>query len=395
MSGAEHSPATRRRTPRWVFALALLGILGLGAGIGLFASELLLRGQGWSPAVLPGVWQGFYAQLDDASIVPVPGWRNVEVRQGRRLAYRTDELGLRPPGVAALAAGTARVLLLGDERVFGQGVGEDETVAARLAALLPAPAGSERVSVANGGLPLAGLEMQVGALARVRTRVAPDVVVLHLALADDGTDDGAVARAVVAGHLLAEPLAGRARASWRVRGALRLRTLGLLEHFLDRACPPLGLGIFAAPDGAAADTSPPQLARLAGGLALDTTDADAEIDAVFLRWSKALARARDLAPPRRLLLVVLPAPAQLGQREYEQALARAGRDPAAHRRGHAAARCADLCRVLDIACLDLTPAFAGHPDPGSLFLADSTLLSPAGHEALARAEAPAIAALLR
>ena len=97
--------------------------------------------------------------------------------------YRINALGLRGPERARKAAGTRRVLLVGDSYAFGLGVAEGDSIAARLEERLnAAPAGGgearARVEVVNCGVPAYQTEQERLLLERVGFALEPDVVVL-------------------------------------------------------------------------------------------------------------------------------------------------------------------------------------------------------------------------
>jgi lysophospholipase L1-like esterase len=101
-------------------------------------------------------------------------------RSYRAQRLRTNALGLRGPEVGPKAPGERRVLLLGESTTFGFGVGEDETYAARLQALLDA--GPDRYSVVNAGVPAYTLFQSTVYLEERGLALAPDVVAIyHLA----------------------------------------------------------------------------------------------------------------------------------------------------------------------------------------------------------------------
>lgn len=101
-------------------------------------------------------------------------------RDYRGHLVRTNSLGLRGPEVEPKAPGERRILLLGESTTFGFGVGQDETYAARLQALLDARPG--RYSVVNAGVPAYTLFQSTVYLEDRGLALAPDVVAIyHLA----------------------------------------------------------------------------------------------------------------------------------------------------------------------------------------------------------------------
>jgi hypothetical protein len=91
---------------------------------------------------------------------------------------RVNSLGLRGPELAAKAPDEGRILFLGDSLTYGQGVADDETVAAALERELAARAPHRRWSVVNAGCRAYGTSSEVGLLAELGARIQPDVVLL-------------------------------------------------------------------------------------------------------------------------------------------------------------------------------------------------------------------------
>jgi len=97
---------------------------------------------------------------------------------------RVNALGLRGPDIAPEPPpGVRRILILGDSVAFGQGLAEEETVSARLAAALH-HAGDARYEVVNAGVPGYDTTAEAGLLARLRPVLHPDVVVVVFSLND-------------------------------------------------------------------------------------------------------------------------------------------------------------------------------------------------------------------
>jgi len=178
------------RAKRWAgrLALALCGAVG-----GPLVAELAIQLAGdprrarleQQIATQPAWWklasEGLL-ELDDRAL-------RFRLKPGFRATvdgvdYRINALGLRGPELARKkAAGTRRVLLVGDSYAFGLGVAEGDSIAARLEERLnAAPAGGgearARVEVVNLGVPAYQTEQERLLLERVGFALEPDVVVL-------------------------------------------------------------------------------------------------------------------------------------------------------------------------------------------------------------------------
>lgn len=82
-----------------------------------------------------------------------PDWEAVQQNEEFLVAAHINALGLRGPAVAPeKPPGVYRVLVVGDSFAFGWGVEDEEALPARLAELLTAPPGAERVEVLNAGV---------------------------------------------------------------------------------------------------------------------------------------------------------------------------------------------------------------------------------------------------
>ena len=111
---------------------------------------------------------------------PVRGWEMVE---GVHYTYHhpasVNSLGLRSPELAARAPGEVRVLVLGDSLVYGQGVGDDETLPHRLQSLLAElDADGRPWNVVNAGHRAYDTRQELALLEELGREIDPDVVVL-------------------------------------------------------------------------------------------------------------------------------------------------------------------------------------------------------------------------
>lgn len=145
-------------------------LVALGAGLGLLACELWARSRYGTPEPerLP---------LLRVQANPFRGWEMVPSRDHYTYLeqVRVNELGLRGAEVGAKRAGERRILCLGDSLIYGQGVGESETLPAALEAALPADSGTV---VINGGLRAYATHQELGLLEELGDRVEPDLVLL-------------------------------------------------------------------------------------------------------------------------------------------------------------------------------------------------------------------------
>jgi len=97
---------------------------------------------------------------------------------------RVNGLGFRGPDVApAPASGVRRILLVGDSVVFGQGVREEDTVAAVLERTLNAD-GTRRVEVINGGVPGYDTLAELRLVETAGLPLHPDTLVVGFSLND-------------------------------------------------------------------------------------------------------------------------------------------------------------------------------------------------------------------
>jgi hypothetical protein len=117
-----------------------------------------------------------------------PGVYTVTAGQsGPAWSVRINSWGCRGPEPDESSA-KYRILLLGDETIFGLGVSEEETVAARLSQFLP-EATAEQIEIINGAVPG---DCPALALLRYQHRLDelhPSLVILHVDMSDIA-DDG-------------------------------------------------------------------------------------------------------------------------------------------------------------------------------------------------------------
>ncbi len=168
MSGGDHSP---RRRGAWRGRL-----LAAGASLvlALAVLEVLARLRYGSPLSerLPIV----LIQADETT-----GWRMVPSQEHYTYQHlvHVNALGLRGPEVLPKEPGERRVLALGDSLIYGQGVAEEDTVTAQLAAQLNAGAEPGTTwTVINAGHRAYDTHQELALLEDLEPRIDPDVVVL-------------------------------------------------------------------------------------------------------------------------------------------------------------------------------------------------------------------------
>jgi len=110
---------------------------------------------------------------------PHRGWEMVpgEDHYTYHHLVRVNSHGLRGPEIGAKAEGTTRVLVLGDSLVYGQGVGEDETLPHYLEVLLEERKPGSDWEVINGGHRAYATHQELALLEELGSELHPDVVV--------------------------------------------------------------------------------------------------------------------------------------------------------------------------------------------------------------------------
>lgn len=99
-------------------------------------------------------------------------------------SVRTNSIGLRGPEVAPKAAGSFRILSLGDSFTFGWGVKEQDAYV-RLVEKLLRERGSKQVSVLNAGTPGYGTANEVAYLETYGFALRPDLVTISVTKGDE------------------------------------------------------------------------------------------------------------------------------------------------------------------------------------------------------------------
>jgi lysophospholipase L1-like esterase len=159
-----------------------------------------------------------------------------EVHYTYHHAVAVNSLGLRGGEVAQTKGVERRILVLGDSLVYGQGVGDDETVPHYLERALRSAAGGDGAwRVINGGLRGYGTAQELALLDELAERIDPDVVVLVWYwndLAEPPVERVAerLAPWEAVAFDLGAPFAGSARLRWRATQVLRKSALLMFLH---------------------------------------------------------------------------------------------------------------------------------------------------------------------
>lgn len=378
------APPNPRRTRRRLLFGCLAALIGLGGT--LLALELALRV--YDPLRLPlEDMRGFYRLDAQGRIETSPGWRGQQFVEGRRVAVRSNALGLRGPEVAAKAPGERRVLMLGDSFIWGMGVEEHETIPARL----------EQGLQANGAKALVGNAGMFGTsprewgytLERYLPAFQPDLAVATMYVGNDVLDLLQEPLSVVDGWLMTAGPAGLARESWRFRmmvtSVLWRRLEGLWQNSLEtlaiRAIKPIGPGISMA-EALFLDRDPDRDAEL---------PFLGEVTAALERSFTDFARA---APGIPRFVVLLPGH-EVALRDYGELLRENGLDPNLHERGRGHARLTRLLQHMGLEVVDLTQPILAAADRKALYFAQDWHFSPEGCRRVAAWLQPEIERRLR
>jgi hypothetical protein len=392
------APPRRRRSGAFV-ATAVLVALVLAVG----ALELALRVLG-GPVAMAGEWPPgmFVPTADDVALQP--GFAGALPRDAS-VPVAIDALGMRcEPGdgsVRAKGTGEVRVLVLGDETVWGHGIAAAQAVPARLQARLRA--GGRTVTVGNGGVPGHGSRHLVPHLARLDAPFGPDAIVVCGSLRDDALDDVRPQRTVFAGWLLHGAWARLVQHSWRARLMFRSRTALLAERWLASLAPEWSLERRLRPDpveDALAGGFEPRLLR--GGLFLDATDERhhtvPDMPPVIPRHVATLRQSldalREAVGGRPLVFVVLPTRYQVEEPLRVAELRARGLPPERFERGRAQQRWLAAATAAGAVAADATPILAGEPDLDAVFRPDGMYLTVHGHDVVAAWLATVVAPLL-
>lgn len=110
---------------------------------------------------------------------PMRGWEMVPgVHYTYHHPVQVNSLGLRGPELEPRRPSEVRVLFLGDSLVYGQGVGDEETLPVALENALRSQAPDTHWTVLNAGNRAYGTGQEIGMLEELGARLQPDVVLL-------------------------------------------------------------------------------------------------------------------------------------------------------------------------------------------------------------------------
>ena len=346
-----------------------LFVITLSVALSALAAEGIVRLVAPQPAVLFD--EGLYIPDEATGHRHRPGYRgsltNVVEFNTR---VEINDVGLRGPPLRN-EPGRARIVVLGDSFVFGQGVEANQSLSSRLEARLTES--GQRVEVLNAGVRGYGTAHEAAWLRRYGAPLAPKVVVLGIFLGNDLQDnatplhDGLRAltppqtwHAPVTRYLYAHSHLYRAlRAAWYAvaAGARTERLAWLSANFSDASDSPYDRATAKALDEIVQATREMK-AELLAVLIPDALQVEPARQAEFDEISRANPALRlDLAHPNRV---------------FARLLAERG-----------------------IPTVDLTPAFqARAKEPAPLYLPVDRHWNAAGHQFAADFIAPRVAALL-
>ncbi|RMG09778.1 MAG: hypothetical protein D6731_18970 [Planctomycetota bacterium] len=407
------SPPPGRRRGRW--RLRLLA-LGLGLAFGLFLGELGARVLGLGATTLtrgalhvydPEVGWRCTSKLD--ARYQKPGSFDVRIRcNARGLRDLEDHPYAKPPG-------ERRVVVLGDSAMWGWGLENDETFAARLEAELPE---TECLNLAANGY------SAVQSLIRLETegvRYEPDAVVYAFVANDleDNFDDKKGGRPVAelgpdgGLRIVNRPVRRRwkpAYKQWlrhhsRLFGLLEFSTARLKVYLRTRAAARAQADADAARQAAAKAYWHKIESRRAKGRivlsALDLYGTPGEVVEHAWRTQRAVLaamRERARAAGARLVVVFVTGRAEVDRAIFRETIARYGLDPGDPALGldwdRPRRRLAALCRELGLAFVDPTEAFRATGAVDALFLRNDGHWSPRGARLAAAQAAPVVRSLL-
>src|SRR3954469_11221946 len=164
---------------------ARLLLLGFSLGVSLLIAEAAVRLV--RPQAVMTVSRGLYVPDPPRRYRLQPGFQGMV---SNRVEFDTrvsiNRAGLRGPEVGPKAAGTLRVLVLGDSFAFGVGAQEGETYPARLQEALRSR--GVRAEALNAGAPGYGVPDEAAWFERWGRPLAPDVVLVTVFIGNDLQD---------------------------------------------------------------------------------------------------------------------------------------------------------------------------------------------------------------
>jgi lysophospholipase L1-like esterase len=360
------------KTPRAGLWVRRLGLAALAALLPLLLLEAAVRTFG---PFLPGSYRlGGFIRSD-----PVYGYFHVASAQSWIRASEfvarvtTNSIGLRDGEVALpKPPGTYRILAVGDSYVEGYGVSDGQPFADLLEQQLNArqPAGPRptRYDVVNGGVYAWGPGNEYLWLRQVGLQLQPDLVVVHLFLWNDLTDNACDIYTINARHRVClfldgdgqmqqKPLVPAPSPAAAVLG-FRLRDYSQLYGMVDNS-----LSDWMQQTESESGNSQPwqrerrRMAINLFALSLPSRERKLWDESWWVRSALLEAMKRDVEQAgARLAVVAIPGPVQLYPERLDRAVAEFGLDRAQFDIDYPTGRLADLVSKLGVPYLDLTPA---------------------------------------
>lgn len=358
-------PVHPRESPWRRRSIGCLGVLVVGLLL-MIVSEIVLRRTLKSMFGRPLVFRGMYQMQDGGLYALRPGWAGFDKVAGEGIPYRIDRHGLRGVAVGVPPKDARRVLVLGDEMVFGPKLPDRLTLPGQLQRQLRASMSDVPLLVGNGGVPEYGTRDIAAHMARQRRAESgfdPHAVVALVSMNTDVLDDCRRHSDIVGGLLFHGPMARAAASSTRMRTMLRLRSLYGMDRIVAQYLPSLAFDASALPwtsgEQSARQLFPRTDLECRHGLFLDRRIENKLVTQVMARLRKHLTALRDAAKPAPLLVVLLPSVDHLTAAGWESELRRAGRDPQEFEFGITQNRISRLADQLGVPILDLTPFMRG------------------------------------
>ena len=167
---------------------AIVLLIGIACGAEIYLRKQQPPATEWVCGQTSCAMQSLLVPSDLVHHQLVPDSRKTVLTRGQNIDVRINQLGLRGQEVVIpRPAETFRILVLGDDVVFGTGVTEDDCLTTRLQSLLNRQS-SVSIEVINGGVPgycplLSWLQYE-----HLLTAVRPDLVILHFDITDVADD---------------------------------------------------------------------------------------------------------------------------------------------------------------------------------------------------------------
>lgn len=160
-----------------------VGLVLAGGLLAVAASELFLR------LVRPQIFDihppGMYTEHPDLGYLLTPEFAGTIRRSEFAAPVRIGRGGLRGWEGGEKPAGSYRILVLGDSQTFGFGVRDEETLTARLGALLHASFPQREIEVLNAGVPGYGTADELAWLQLKGEELEPDLIIVQFLSVND------------------------------------------------------------------------------------------------------------------------------------------------------------------------------------------------------------------